>query len=70
MIGRLCIEVYEEGEAQAQFSVHGIDGAPHWTDEIQIAIIVFTENLRKLSGKPAEDGKGFCADCGESCDYC
>ena len=69
MLGTIDIEVYEKGEAQAIFLVHGYDDV-FWTDDLTEAVQVFTQALRTLSKKPREYMGGFCADCGEHCDYC
>jgi len=67
MIGTIDIEVYKEGEAQAKFLVHGYDDV-YWTDDMTSAIMTFTQELRKMSEEPNKEG--FCANCGERCDYC
>jgi len=51
MIGTIDIEVYEEGEAQAKFLVHGYDDV-FWTDDFSDAILVFTHELRKTTKEP------------------
>ena len=71
-ISKLDIEIYDTQNskwAQAKYLVHGYDDVL-WTDDLSLAIMFLAENLRKVANEPKKDMEGFCADCGERCDYC
>lgn len=69
---KIDIEVYDKTKtdfAQGKYLVHGYEDV-FWTDDIRDAILFFVEELRKAANEPAKDLEGFCANCGERCDYC
>lgn len=68
----LDIEMFEDGEygegkgPQAKYLVHGRKDIL-WTNDFVNAIMFFVGSMKEAGG---EQPDGFCAICGERCDYC